>query len=133
MIEMAREHRQAAVGREGPVGRWPVPIQFDAVMVRVVELEGLAHAVVAGAVDREWCPKRKHPIHAINEQIATVPIRAQSMLGDRYTAAESGLSMGMENSIAGILHECSLQAATATVAIATTMACATGGSVRGSS
>src|SRR6478735_3723926 len=51
-IEPLCEHRQRAVRVARPLLAGPVPIQFDAVLVGVAQVERLADAVVAGAVER---------------------------------------------------------------------------------
>ena len=52
-VEPPREHRQPALGRAGPRRLGPVPVELDPVLVRVAQVERLADAVVAGAVERD--------------------------------------------------------------------------------
>src|SRR3954447_18383685 len=51
-VEATGEHRQGAVRRPRPFGFRPVPVQLDPVPVRVTQVERLANAVIAGAVER---------------------------------------------------------------------------------
>ena len=50
-IEPAREHRQRSVRRARPLLFGPVPIELDAVLVGIAQIERLADAVIAGAVE----------------------------------------------------------------------------------
>lgn len=52
---MAGEHGELAVGRAGPLVRRAIPVEFDAVVVGVAEVEGFADAVVGGAVEFDAC------------------------------------------------------------------------------
>ena len=49
-IERVGEHGEVAVGVSGPLGFGAVPVEFDAVVVGVVEVESFADAVVGCAV-----------------------------------------------------------------------------------
>src|SRR5206468_478278 len=44
-------HRQSSIGCSRPLVFRSVPVEFDAVLVGVVEVEGFADAVIAGAVE----------------------------------------------------------------------------------
>ena len=46
-------HDQCSIGIAGPFGLGTVPVEFDAIAVRIAEIECLANAVVTGAVDRD--------------------------------------------------------------------------------
>jgi len=50
-IEPLGEHRQRALRRARPLLFRPVPIELDAVLVRVAQIKRLADAVIAGAVE----------------------------------------------------------------------------------
>ena len=50
-VEGAGVHGQVALGVFGPLGFGAVPVEFDSVVVGVVEVEGLADAVVGGSVE----------------------------------------------------------------------------------
>ena len=52
-IQPLREHRELAVRPERPLLLRPVPIELDAVVVGIAQIERLADAVVAGAVERD--------------------------------------------------------------------------------
>jgi hypothetical protein len=52
-VEGVGVHGEAAVGAAGPVGFGAVPVELYAVEVWVVEVEGLADAVVGGPVERD--------------------------------------------------------------------------------
>jgi len=53
-VELAERHPDAlAVGRLGPLLARAVAVELDAVAVRVVEVDRLAHAVIARALDRD--------------------------------------------------------------------------------
>src|SRR5256885_15601843 len=52
-VEAFGEHRQAAVGRLWPAVPRAIPIELDAVLVRIAQIERLAHAMVARAVERD--------------------------------------------------------------------------------
>ncbi len=45
------EHLEVALCVAGPFSLWTVPVEFDAVVVGVAEIEGLADAVVGGALE----------------------------------------------------------------------------------
>ena len=51
-IERRAEHRDGAVVPTRPLLLGPVAVELDAVLVRIAEVDRLADAVVAGAVDR---------------------------------------------------------------------------------
>ncbi len=48
-----RDHRELARGGARPLGRGAVPVELDAVAIRVAEVERLADAVVGGAFERD--------------------------------------------------------------------------------
>jgi hypothetical protein len=43
-------HGEFAVGRAGPFGLGPVAVEFDAVFIRVAQVEGLTYPMVGGAI-----------------------------------------------------------------------------------
>src|SRR5829696_1216838 len=51
-IKTPRVHRQLAVRRTRPLLLRPIPIELDAIVIWVAQIECLAHAVVGGAVER---------------------------------------------------------------------------------
>src|SRR4051794_32074605 len=51
-VERMGEHLQLAVGRLRPFVLWPVPVQLDAVVIRVAQVKRFRDAVVAGAFER---------------------------------------------------------------------------------
>src|ERR1700686_1618221 len=50
-IEPVREHRKRAIRLARPLFLWPVPIELDAVLVGVAQIQRLADAVIAGAIE----------------------------------------------------------------------------------
>jgi hypothetical protein len=65
-IEPAREHGKAAVGIARPFLRPSIPIKFDAVLVRIAQVQGLADAVIAGAIEENVCAP--HPVQRIGKR-----------------------------------------------------------------
>ena len=61
-----REHLQRAVRLLRPLVLRPVPIELDAVVVRVAQVERLGDAVVAGAFERDLGDDQ--PLERIGEQ-----------------------------------------------------------------
>ena len=51
-IERMCEHLQGAVRLFRPFVSWTIPIELNAVVVRIAQVERFAHAVVAGAL--QW-------------------------------------------------------------------------------
>jgi len=51
-VEVARVHRELAVGRARPLFLRPVPVKLDAVLVGIAQVERLADAVIGSAVER---------------------------------------------------------------------------------
>ena len=64
-IQPPREHRQFAAGGARPCLRWTVPVQFDAVLVRISQVERLADTMVSGAVERDARPH--HAAQSVGE------------------------------------------------------------------
>jgi hypothetical protein len=54
-IEPTREHRKAAAGIARPFVSRSIPIKFDAVLVGIAQVQRLADAVVAGAIEVNAC------------------------------------------------------------------------------
>ena len=52
-IEPPSEHRHAPLWRSGPLLLRAVPIQLQAVVVRVTQVDGFADAVITGSVQRD--------------------------------------------------------------------------------
>lgn len=52
-IQRVRDHLDLAVGGARPLVAGLVPVEFDAVPVRIAQVDGFADAVVAGAFDRD--------------------------------------------------------------------------------
>lgn len=50
-IQRGGDHREFAVGGVGPVFTRAIPVEFDAVLVGIAQVEGFADAVVAGAFE----------------------------------------------------------------------------------
>ena len=51
-IEPLRRHLQRTVGISRPLAARPIPVELEAVAIRVAQIERLADAVIAGAVER---------------------------------------------------------------------------------
>jgi hypothetical protein len=51
-IQRACHHGELAVGSARPLFGGTVPVKFDAIAVRVAEIECLAHAVICGTLER---------------------------------------------------------------------------------
>src|SRR5262249_6592512 len=54
-IEWARVHGELAVGCAWPFFLWTIAIEFDAVVVRIAQVDGIAHAVVGRAFELNSC------------------------------------------------------------------------------
>jgi hypothetical protein len=53
-IELARVHGEITGRGAGPCCAGAVPIEFDAILVGIAEIEGLTYAVVGGSVERDF-------------------------------------------------------------------------------
>ena len=47
------EHREFALCSARPLIPWPVPIQFDAVLIRIAQIKRFAQTVIGCAVERD--------------------------------------------------------------------------------
>src|SRR6185437_2964164 len=64
-IEGLGEHGQSAGRRAGPSFTRAVPIKFDAVVVGIAQIQGLADAVIGGAVEGD--ARRQHAAQRIRQ------------------------------------------------------------------
>jgi hypothetical protein len=55
-IQPPRKHRQFAAGAARPCLGRTVPIQFNAVLVRIPQVERFTDTMIGGAVERDACP-----------------------------------------------------------------------------
>ena len=58
-------HIDVSVGIARPLRLGPVPIEFDAVLIRIAQVQGFAHAVIAGAIERN--PGGDQPLQRVGE------------------------------------------------------------------
>src|SRR5207237_6753868 len=65
-IERSRMHRQLAVGRARPLFLRPIPVELDAVVIRVPQVERFADAVIGRAVERDAGVDQ--PAHRISQR-----------------------------------------------------------------
>lgn len=57
-IQRLRDHGQVTGWRPGPLLGGQVPIQFDSIVVRIAEIERVAHAMVRHALHLDACPEQ---------------------------------------------------------------------------
>lgn len=65
---MCRGHGKFTFRREGPFFTWPVPVKFNAVVVRIPQIKRLADAVVGRAF--QWNVGSHQPAKRISESCA---------------------------------------------------------------
>ena len=61
-IERLGHHLERAIGASWPVPLWAIPVELDTIPIGVAQIEGFAHAVVAGAFEWNACliePKQR--------------------------------------------------------------------------
>jgi|GEM_PF-4357387 len=54
-IQRPREHRQSAIRIHWPLVLRPIPIQLDAILIRIAQIQRLAHLMIRRAVERDAC------------------------------------------------------------------------------
>jgi hypothetical protein len=54
-IERCGKHRQFAVCRTGPLFARAILIKLDAVVIRIAQIKRFAHAMIGGALERDFC------------------------------------------------------------------------------
>jgi hypothetical protein len=88
-VERLREHPERAVLVSRPLLPRPVPVELEAVAVRIAEVEGFGDAVVGGAVEPD--PSFDEPAERVGEALAIrVPDRGvveAGVTGRRRSAA----------------------------------------------
>ena len=52
-IQPLRKHRQLPIGSAGPLFLRAIPVEFDAVLIRITQIECFADAMIGGTIERD--------------------------------------------------------------------------------
>ena len=67
-IERVRVHLQRTVRLFRPFVFWTIPVELDTVVIRVAQIERFAHAMIAGALERDL--RDDKPAEGVGEEFA---------------------------------------------------------------